>query len=203
MLVYHGLNPPILFAHGDPRELRELFEQLEPGRYWYTLRPTEVEALARLDSQSRTKMWRMRLVNSTSPPITGQVLALSERDLPAVEDLFGEHPDRPDAFTAEQLDQGVYYGALEDDKLVSVAGTHVVCQETSVGALGNVFTHPAYRSHGFGSSVVSAVLDELLDAAVETIVLNVAIENQTAAELYQKLGFMPYCGFYEGIGTII
>jgi hypothetical protein len=42
-----------------------------------------------------------------------------------------------------------------------------------------------------------------VDLGIETIVLNVERANQPAIDMHQNLGFMPYCGFYEGITVLI
>lgn len=229
VLIYRGLEPPILFAHGDPIELDRLFTQLPPGDYWFTLRPTDYSRLApRLEVQDRARMWRMCLQPSAyqagasidadrragGPPALGRqggpghpasappVERLGAEDLPALEQLYRELPDGPDAFSAEQLDHGIYFGIRSEQRLLSMAGTHVVNHQLGVAALGNVATQIGLRGRGLGRAVTQAVIDELVRERFETIVLNVRMDNEPAVQLYRNLGFMPYCGFYEGRGTL-
>jgi len=48
----------------------------------------------------------------------------------------------------------------------------------------------------------AAVVHELTERGIETIVLNVAMDNTAALHCYRDLGFMPFCGYYEGIGEL-
>lgn len=238
LLIYRGLAPPILLAHGNPGELDSLMAQLPPGEYWYTLRPTDYSRLGpRLQTHDRTRMWRMWLPAEAQsgvaeevldpkrpgqhPPISKPIAGNAELEqaamesnsdrligqlgpqhLPELEQLYAELPDGPDAFTPAQLEHGVYFGWREGGELLSVAGTHVVCPQVGVAALGNIATRPEQRGRGLGSRVCLAVVRELRRQNCGTIVLNVRMDNQPAIRLYRKLGFMPFCGFYEGRGSL-
>lgn len=122
--------------------------------------------------------------------------------LPALERLYRQLADGPDAFQPQQLEHGIYFGIRRGDQLLSAAGTHVACRPLGIAALGNVATLPTERGRGLGAAVCRAVIDELRGIGYRTIVLNVRMENQAAIRVYRKLGFMPYCGFYEGRGFI-
>ncbi len=37
VLIYVGLMPPVLFAHGDPQDAAPLLEKVPAGRYQFTL----------------------------------------------------------------------------------------------------------------------------------------------------------------------
>ncbi len=200
LLIYRGFSPPLLFATGEPDELSILFMQIDPGSYWYTLRPTDFEMVrGRANSLTRARMWRMVLNEGASIRTAGEVSRLSVSDQERIERLFAQHPDRPDAFHPAQIEYGAYYGVFDGAELVSVAGTHVLDQASSVAALGNVFTAPQHRGRGFATATSAAVLSYLVELGIGTIVLNVEMSNQPAIDLYRKLGFMPYCGFYEGV----
>jgi ribosomal protein S18 acetylase RimI-like enzyme len=127
---------------------------------------------------------------------------LGPEDLGAIHDLFGEYPDQPDSFDPTQLAAGDFFGIRSGPRLISVAGTHVIGRETGVAAVGNVFTHPQHRGRGHAARVSAAVVEALLERRIETIVLNVAMANQAALGLYRALGFMPFCGYYEGVGDL-
>lgn len=232
VMVFAGLSPPILFACGDPLELDQLYVQIPPGDYWFTLRPTEYSRLApRLVAQERLRMWRMWLPvperepneqparhpshlqperldkpepneQPTGHPSHLQPERLGARDLPAIERLYAGLPDAPDAFHPAQLAHGVFFGIRGARGLLSVAGTHVLSPELGVAALGNIATAAEQRGRGMARSVMQALLAELRRLGIQTIVLNVRMDNHPAIQLYRGLGFMPYCGFYEGRGTI-
>lgn len=232
LMVFDRLDPPLLFAHGEPAELEQLAEQLPAGEYWYTLRPTDHARLAgRLRDRMRSRMWRMWLApdasgeagraSSPSRSAAGEVdvadqptasvkvakqsspVRLESSQLAELEAFFGRLTDGPDAFVSEQLDEGIYYGMRVAGKLASVAGTHVACQPYGVAAIGNVATLPEQRGQGLARAVTRAVVGELLRRGFVTIVLNVRMDNQPAIQLYRRLGFMPYCGFYEGRTVVV
>jgi GNAT superfamily N-acetyltransferase len=204
-LIYRGFDPPTLFGHGDPNELKSLFEQAPPGRYGFTLLGSHRALLdPRLEVEYETEMWRMvhqgEAPKEHHPP---NVSRLSPDQLEAVEHLFGDHPDRPDAFHPRQIEGGPFYGYWDGAHLISVAGVHIVSKWADVAALGNVFTTPERRGEGYGTLVSAAVLRDLLRSGIGTIVLNVAMTNQAALRSYTKLDFMPFCGYMEGIATLL
>lgn len=204
LLCYRGFEPPILFAHGDPLGVRRLFEELNPGVYQYALLGAHRALLKdRLRVRKEARMWRMVLPKeSFIPPPEGPRARLGAADLPALQVLFEGQPDLPDAFDPSQLQDGIFYGVWEDDRLVAVAGTHVVSPEASVAAIGNVYTRRDRRGRGLGRRTTGAVAAELLASGVVTIVLNVAMDNEPALAVYRALGFMPFCGYYEGVGEL-
>ena len=85
----------------------------------------------------------------------------------------------------------------DEDRLVAVAGTHVVSQPEGIGVIGNVFTHPRYRGQGIGTLVTSAVTRELLTSGRE-VVLSVDPANDAAVRTYRRLGFREAARIIEG-----
>ena len=61
---------------------------------------------------------------------------------------------------------------LVENRLVAVAGTHLVSPTYGVAAVGNVFTHPGHRRQGYASAATSAVVTELLDRGIQDVILN-------------------------------
>jgi len=202
VLIYAGLTPPVLFVHGDPYHAASLLERVPAGRYQFALMGVHRDLLGSRPEMEKA-MWRMALQPSAFPSIEATTtVRLSSADLPTVLGLTAEHPDRPDAFTADQLTQGVFFGLYADDELVAIAGTHVLAPEFGVAAVGNVFTRPDMRSRGLGTQVTAEVVRELIANGIQTIVLNVAMDNQPAIRVYRKLGFWPYRGYYEGVALL-
>ena len=202
LLLYRGFDPPVLFAHGNPTEARRLAEGLPPGPVQISLQGIHRGLLSdHLEVPQPKAMWRMvhRMTEGLELE-TGPAARLSAHDLPAVTRLIDEHPDRPDAFHPALLEHGVYFGIWEGADLVAMAGTHVVAEREGVAAIGNVFTRPDRRGRGLARLATAAVVRELRRRGVETIVLNVAMDNQAAIRVYRRLGFWPFCGFYEGFG---
>jgi len=203
-MVFHGLTPALFFLHGDPSEVDGLEKGLPQAEYQYSLLGTHRSRLgSRLQRTREVRMWRMVLRPSDLPPRQpGWADRLGPADLPALIELFGDQPDRPDSFHPVQLDRGVFFGVHLGRMLVAAAGTHVVGKAAKVAAVGNVFTHPDHRRKGLASRASAAVVRALLAQGIETIVLNVAMDNEPALRLYRALGFWPFCGYYEGVGRI-
>ncbi len=199
VLRYHGLEPPALFAHGQPEQVNTLFDRIPAGAIRFDLMATHRSLIdARLQPKWETKMWRMVLKPDQFPGGGEAAEALGPQDLEAVQALIAGHPDRPDAFSADQLERGEFYGLRVDEQLVAIAGTHVISETMDVAAVGNVFTHPEQRGQGYGREASAAVVRALLARGFGTIVLNVAMDNTPALRLYERLGFFPFCGYYEG-----
>jgi predicted GNAT family acetyltransferase len=99
------------------------------------------------------------------------------------------------------LEDGVYYGVHEDGALVAAAGTHVVARGVGVAALGNIYTRPDRRGRGLATAVTAAVTGHLARLGIATIVLNVRDDNHAAIHVYERLGFRPYCNYFEVMAT--
>lgn len=204
VLVYRGLEPPVLFAHGAPESTAGLLGRVPSGRYQYALMGVNRDQLReRLDIEWEHQMWRMVLQPGSMAPVASpEARRLSEDELPAVVNLTADHPDRPDAFALGQLANGVFYGLWEGGNLIAMAGTHVYSPAMSVAAIGNVFVLPSRRGEGLGTQVTSAVISHLIGEAIKDVILNVKMENEAAIHVYRKLGFWPYRGYYEGVAFI-
>ncbi len=205
VLVYTGLTPPILFAHGKPLELQRLFSRVPQGRYVFTLRSTSRALLSRrLTASTEQRMWRMTLDPGQfpGPPLESEVERLSPEDLPAIEALFADHSRQPDSFHVSQLLESPFFGIRRGNELISIAGTHAVSTWASVAAVGNVFTRPDQRGLGHATRASAAVVAALLELGIRTVVLNVAKDNEPAIRCFHHLGFHSYCKYHEGIGEL-
>ena len=141
-------------------------------------------------------MWRMALAPEYLPGEVLPCVRLSEQHLAELTGLYALGGG--DAFSPGQLREGVFYGIVVDGQLVAVAGTHITSRTYGIGAVGNVFTHPDHRGHGYATATTWAVVAELLRHGVREVVLNVAQSNLAAIHVYEKLGFERYCPFLEG-----
>ncbi len=204
VLTYHGLTPAVLFTSGEIEQLQLLLTDISPGRFIYLLKTEHKDLLAgQLHVESEETMYRMILKSEAFPGIPeDDVSVLASDDRPAIEALFDDHHDRPDAYHPRQLHDRPFWGVWEGDELVSVAGVHIISEWASVAAVGNIFTRPDRRGQGLGTRVTAALVQDLLDSGFKTIVLNVSTENEAAIRCYRKIGFVPYCQYYEGMGVI-
>jgi GNAT superfamily N-acetyltransferase len=203
LLVYGAFDPPIVFLHGDAAACDALLS--EPAVVARTshahlnarahMMPVVARHFRSFASQLMTRMV-LRDDGPFAPSAITEVVRLGPADLPHVQRLYAGEP--PAFFLPAQLENGVYFGVVEDESLVAVAGTHVVSRTARVGAIGNVFTRRDRRRRGLAGAVTRAVARALRAIGVSTVVLNVADGNAAARAVYERLGFTRYCSFYEG-----
>lgn len=205
VLIYRGLDPAVIFTIGAPEQLDLLLADIPSERYIYLIRSDHKGLFAeKLQIEFEEIMHRMILKLEVFPGVpSGEVSLLNSTDQSAIEALFSDHPDRPDAFHPRQLLDRSFYGVWEGNELVSVAGIHIISEWAGVAAIGNIFTHPDRRGKGLGTRATAALVQSLLTSGFETIVLNVSIENLPAIRCYSKLGFEPHCQYHEGIGRFL
>jgi ribosomal protein S18 acetylase RimI-like enzyme len=182
---------------GDPSAVDALVS-LHPGTrssYLATCSPAHLAALERTYVVvGSLEMQRMSVTAATFAPVPalrGEVRRLSGRDVRAINLLYSvEGP--PTGYTPEHIDQAVYYGAYEANRLVAVAGTHIVAPHYDAAVVGNVFTHPRFRGLGLAERVTSAVTDELLhQRGCALVTLTVNPTNTPAVKAYRRLGYEP------------
>ncbi len=201
-LHFRGLDIPALFVMGEPDGLRAIFKgAMRPQRVYLTCLEAHLPVTREFYAwSSEMPMWRMALSAGSFRPIGEEnCVRLTPDDADRVMALFTLGGG--DAFTPAQMAAGVFYGIISGDRLVSVAGTHLVSPTYGVAAVGNIFTHPEYRGRGHGTAATSAVVAELLGSGIRDIVLNVSQANEGAIRIYERLGFARYCPFLEGIAT--
>jgi ribosomal protein S18 acetylase RimI-like enzyme len=205
-LHYRGLDPPPLLLMGEPGGLRAVLAgQLCPERVHLTCRPEHLPTTQAFYAWQQTvPMWRMALrpgrfrpvpAGGATPPDQDCLrLTTAHADQLAALYAWGGGP----AFSPSQVAQGLFYGIMVEDLLVSVAGTHLVSHTYGLAAVGNVFTHPGHRGRGHGTATTSAVVGSLLAAGIGDVVLNVGQDNAAAIHVYERLGFERICPFFEG-----
>jgi ribosomal protein S18 acetylase RimI-like enzyme len=201
VLHYQGLNPPALFLMGHPEGLAAILErQLSPEWVYLTCRQDHLDITDTFYAwKERTPMWRMVLRPERFPGLEHSCTRLTQANLGRLARLY--ELGGGDAFGPAQVQNGAFYGVFERDQLVAAAGTHLVSPTYRLAAIGNVFTHPDYRGRGYGTLTTGAVITELQNRGIDTLVLNVAQSNAEAISLYKRLGFEPYCPFIEGQAT--
>jgi ribosomal protein S18 acetylase RimI-like enzyme len=204
-LVMHargGLGPSTLTL-GEPGLVAALLK-LHPGPR-QTFLTSETEHIDKLltahDLWRPQSMVRMRLQREDFAPPEGlnTVRRLVEADAGDLNRLYAIEEDGLH-YSGRQVVEGVYYGAHNRGRLVAAAGTHIYSTHEGVGVIGNVFTHPDFRSRGLGSAVTAAVATHLLRSC-DLIVLNVDPANRTARHIYEQLGFKDTGRLIEAMAT--
>jgi ribosomal protein S18 acetylase RimI-like enzyme len=204
LLMYNGLVPPVLTAFGMVEGVRAIFEaQTLPDEMYYLFLPETRDLLGEYYNLAHNKReWRM-VLPPDAPMLSPQddVVRLSPEHLDALTDLY-RHAAEPGeeivAFSPWQIGHGAFFGVWDIGALVAAAGTHVWSPSEKVVAIGNVFTRPENRGHGYATRCTAAVVQAARDSGLDTIVLNVRHDNAPAIHVYEKLGFRTYAEFLEG-----
>ncbi len=205
-LIYAGLQPPVLFTMGATAGLRAIVAAAAlPAAVMIASQPQHAPTLqARYAFDRLSSMWRMTVRPADfRPVVTAATQRLTPDATPALQALYalgGEHA--PDSFRPAQVAEGVFYGIFMEDGLAAAGGTHLVARQRGVAAVGNIYTHPAYRGRGLATSITSAISTELLTDGL-AVVLNVNEDNAPALAVYQKLGYRCVRRFVEGVGRSI
>ena len=196
-MIFKGLSFFPLYSQGDAEGVDAILRcGITLPRVFLHQRPEHVPIVEKYYRLSELHpMWRMSL--EVFRPQTAGALRLGMDRLSEIRELY-RTDNGADAFAPYQLATGYFYGVQQDGNLVSVAGVHLASLHTSIGAIGNVFTHPAYRGRGFAGRCVSAVVEALQADGISTIILNVEQSNLGAVRVYERLGFVKYCPFIEG-----
>ena len=186
------------FSLGDVDALEALI-RLHPGPHhtFLTCQMHHLETVLRHYYLSdRQSMLRMRVDRETFLSAQGETRRLTGRSVRQINQLY-RSDGTPALYTAQNIDDAVYYGAFDGDRMVAVAGTHVVALEDGIGVVGNVFAHQAYRNRGLGKLVAGAVTQHLLESCSEAV-LTVDPRNLSAVRAYQRLGYREVGRLIEG-----
>lgn len=205
-LVLHDYGTSIFFAIGT-RSIREALAHATSPMHLQVQRDALDEVSRHADVQDAREMWRMVWHGPPHQPehhINPEpVVRLGAADVPALQQLYADGDatgESPDFFYPSMVSDGVFFGFYEERQLVAAAGTHLLAREEGAAAIGNVYTRRDYRGRGLSRLVTGAVMTAL--AGIETVGLNVRADNAAAIRVYESLGFVRHCPFYEGLATV-
>jgi RimJ/RimL family protein N-acetyltransferase len=204
-LVMHargGLGASALTL-GDPQLVSSLI-RLHPGprQSFLTCETEHVDGLLASHNLWRPQtMLRMRIQRDDlrPPEETHGVRRLIEADASELNRLYAIEEEGV-RYSGRQVGEGVYFGVHARGRLVAAAGTHVYAPQEGVAVIGNVFTHPDFRGHGYASAATAAVAAYLLRQC-RLVVLNVDPANRTARHIYETLGFRETGRLVEAMAT--
>lgn len=179
------------FAMGPPDGVRAMLS-IHPGPHitFATSWPKHRSALeATYVLSGGQTMHRMHVTQASFRPLSGETVRLRGASIRMINRLYAAGYG-PGNYQAHHIDDGCYCGHLVDGRLVAVAGTHSISPSAGIAVVGNVFTHPQHRGHGYATLVTSAVTAELL-RTLRDVVLSVDPSNTPAVQAYRTLGYVP------------
>ena len=95
----------------------------------------------------------------------------------------------PGPFALRTLELGEYFGYLDGDRLVAMAGERM--QGGAFHEISGVCTHPAEQGRGFARQLMLKLIGRQMGRG-KTPFLHVMRENTRARELYRRMGFREY-----------
>jgi len=182
---------------GDPAAL-DIVLGLHPGpRFCFaSFRSEHRKVVQRHFMLARNElMVRMAVTGDAFRAVEGETVRLRGADIGRVNRLYSAEGG-PASYTSRHIEDGVYYGVIQEGKLVSIAGTHVDSPAERVAVIGNVFTHPLYRGGGLATIATSAATAALLQHC-DLVALTVEAANEPALAVYTRLGYREECRLYE------
>jgi ribosomal protein S18 acetylase RimI-like enzyme len=200
-MVLHDYGTCILFAHGAGG-IREALDHVSYPVH-LQVRQDALDDIATHASVSNiTHMQRMALNRRASIDVDSRVKRLTMNDVESLKTLYRDGAssgEAPDFFYDSMVADGVFFGVYEGAEMIAAAGTHLVARDEGAAAIGNVYVRRDRRGAGLGRIVTATVMSELEDVA--TVGLNVRADNAAAIRVYESLGFVKHCDFFEAIAT--
>jgi predicted GNAT family acetyltransferase len=94
---------------------------------------------------------------------------------------------KPGPFAQRPMEIGEWYGVLEGDKLVAMAGERAA--DGDFREISGVCTLPEYQGRGYARVLTERVIQSQLERGLIPF-LHVASANARARELYERMGFV-------------
>jgi GNAT superfamily N-acetyltransferase len=194
-LLYTRPSRPVLLFYGDPplEEARDfataLLPHLPTRMYAHLGLEVVSEFERRFGVERRGLCQQMQLIHPERLPIAGDdVAVLTPEDAQELAGFYERHyPDT--AFDPGMLSTRQFRAVRREGTIVSVAGLHIYSDAYHVAALGNVATAASVRRLGLGRRVSAALCRSLVDSGIETIGLDVMVDNSPAIAMWESLGF--------------
>ena len=146
-----------------------------------------------------SRMMRMLVTRDSFRPNNREAQPMLGAHVDLLNRLYNAEGD-PTHYRREHISDGCYWGVVDEERLVAVAGTHAIGRTHSIAILGNVFTHPRFRGRGHATTATSAVTAALLEQVAE-VVLSVDPQNEPAIHAYRKLGYVQVGEIIEASAT--
>ena len=197
-LISKSMSPRYVMTFGNEAALDCLLGSISlPDEAFITCRPRHLDTIERhYDLVWHRLMKRMVAVRENFSPVSEEAIRLTAAQVEEANKLCEEHTR---ILSPRQIVKGVFYGVYRDERLVAVAGAHLISPTYGVAHLEDVLVHRAYRNQGLGAICASAASAKLFDDCTE-VVISVEPRDLPAMNAYTGLGFQDDCLIIEAIG---
>ena len=192
MLIYNERNVHI---RGSSEAAKLLMNEVDLEKAEFQV-PIEHEAIVLKKYKPSTKheMILMTLQRGREKLyIKHPITKLGSAEAEEIADLLEEEFPEWGEFTADRIrerlkEDVLFLGIKEGEKVVSLCNTRILDFGSNIGM---VATRKGYRGRGYATSIVSALLKEILRES-ELALIHVLSDNPSAIQVYTKVGFKPF-----------
>ncbi|MBV8634621.1 MAG: GNAT family N-acetyltransferase, partial [Burkholderiaceae bacterium] len=179
-----GFSPIVAFADQARPDFAALLPYCAPGEQFYVSCWND-ETAAGWKIVAEAKMYRM--VWDALAPQTGDdadLVALGPEHIAQAMELAAL--TRPGPFGPRTMELGAYFGCFIDGRLAAMAGERATAAEFR--EISGVCTHPDFQGRGLARRLMNKLIAQGVRRG-ETPFLHVMCHNETAHNLYLKMGF--------------
>jgi ribosomal protein S18 acetylase RimI-like enzyme len=179
-----GFPPIIAFADPANPDFSSLSPHCQPGDRFYVAEwsgPPPAGWAIEVD----TFMCAMVLDEWTQKRNGSGIVRLQARDVAQMTALAAL--TKPGPFAERPMEIGEWYGVLDGEKLVAMAGERAA--DGRYREISGVCTLPEYQGRGYARLLTERVIQSQLDRGL-TPFLHVASANARARSLYERMGFV-------------
>ncbi|EKD27214.1 MAG: GCN5-related N-acetyltransferase [uncultured bacterium] len=205
-LMFKKLSPQPVFLTGEPNCISHIIRQEVKANKVFLESPLSCLGVLKLfyNFSPALVMNKMQLhhFRPSSFPMDPQVRRLTPDDYLPARDLYYRNTENA-VFDVDQFNEGIYFGIQIGPNIVSIAGTTVMSIDYRTVTIGNVITDNDFRHKGYATSCLINLCKELLAQSYDCICIKVSRGNNSALNVYRRLGFTKVCEYFEGLGTRI
>lgn len=193
-----GFPPIIAFADPAKPDFDSLVDLCEPGVRFYIAEwngaapkgwtmeiDTKMCAMILEDDERLDKWGQTRDSQKALSGLTPFIRRLRAEHVPQMVALAAQ--TKPGPFAQRPMEIGEWYGVLEGEKLVAMAGERAADGEYR--EISGVCTLPEYQGRGYARVLTERVIQSQLERGL-TPFLHVASANARARALYERMGFV-------------
>ncbi|MFQ5837649.1 MAG: GNAT family N-acetyltransferase [Thermoplasmata archaeon] len=187
ILLWHGAEYPSVILHGSQEAAHELLPRAPMESCTFLVNPplrSCVEETRRITAHHVMDVMAVDRDGARLPDVK-KARRLQPWDAAGLAALYNEIGQGGRDYET-WISRGIAYGIFESNRLVSVAGTHVLSKDLCL--VGGVYTSRDARMRGYAAEVTVAVTRHAL-RQVPTVSLLVVSINKVAIRLYEKLGY--------------